>query len=78
MKRKNCEACRVAIVFLQNPKTGKFVPVDLVSITEHEMAKIVADEDVEYRSDVHVSHYKTCTDPGRFTRHKKSDPTNPK
>lgn len=52
-------SCRAQIIWLPNPATGKNVPVD---------ADTVKPDDVEYESGRHVSHFKTCTAPNKFSR----------
>lgn len=53
------QSCRKQIIWLKNPKTGKSVPVD---------ADTVAVTDQEFDSERHVSHFKTCTAPNRFSK----------
>lgn len=53
------QSCRARIVFLKNPASGKSVPVD---------ADTVEPDDDEYVSARHVSHYKTCSAPDRFSK----------
>jgi len=52
-------ACRARIIFLENPETGKKVPVD---------ADTVEADDNEYVKGRHVSHFTTCTAPKRFSK----------
>ena len=54
--------CRARIIFLKNPLTGKSVPCD---------ADLVKPEDQEYDKARHISHFKTCADPNRFSKGKK-------
>lgn len=56
------ESCRKPLIWLKNPATGKTVPVD---------ASSVGAMDTEYVSGRHVSHYKTCTAPNRFSKGKR-------
>jgi predicted RNA-binding protein with PUA-like domain len=55
-----CQACGKEIVFLRT-ENGKIVPVDKETTDP-------ADEYYDPRERGHVSHFKTCTDPGRFSR----------
>lgn len=53
-------SCRKLIVWLTNPATGKTVPVD---------ADTVKPEHDHFDSKLgHVSHYKTCTAPNKFSK----------
>lgn len=57
------EACGAYLRFLKNPKSGKLVPVD---------AETTSPEDEEYDPALgHVSHFKTCTAPSRFSSKRK-------
>lgn len=71
-KAKICSAdqCDSAIVFLTNQATSKTVPVDLVSITPEENVQLINGDQVFYQHH-HVSHFKTCRDPNRFSKGKK-------
>jgi hypothetical protein len=51
------QSCRARIVWLKTA-AGKNMPVD---------ADTVEPEDVEYSPDRHVSHFKTCKAPNRFS-----------
>jgi hypothetical protein len=53
------DSCRKPLIWLKNPATGKSVPVD---------AETVEATDTEYVSGRHVSHFKTCTAPNRFSK----------
>jgi hypothetical protein len=53
------ESCKKPIIYLRNPATGKDVPVD---------AATVEATDTEYVKGRHVSHFTTCTAPGRFSK----------
>lgn len=54
------DSCKKPIIYLKNPKTGATVPVD---------AETVGAEDYHFDSARgHVSHYKTCTKPNRFSK----------
>jgi hypothetical protein len=55
--------CRKLIVYLRNPKTGKNVPVD---------AETVQPDHDHYDAELgHVSHFKTCSAPNRFSKGKR-------
>lgn len=54
-----CKACEAPIVFLTNPDTGAQSPVDVTSVRP---------TDTAYNKDRHISHFKTCTDPDRFSK----------
>ena len=69
-RKKQCEACATELIFLENPKTGKFVPVEIESIDEDELMSIDMGEEIQYRAGAHVNHYLNCTDPNRFTKNK--------
>lgn len=57
------QSCRAQIVWLENPDTGKSVPVD---------ADTVKPEHDHYDAELgHVSHFKTCSAPGRFSKGKR-------
>ena len=66
-KEDNCDG---TFIYLINPETGKSVPVDYHTITEEEF-KIMATEQVYYNKLHHVSHFKTCKNPNRFSRTRK-------
>lgn len=59
LRIKNCRSCQKRIVFLENPATGKTVPVD---------ADTVEESDDAFDSSRHVSHFKTCDRPDSFSR----------
>jgi hypothetical protein len=56
---RKCRSCGTRIVFLTNAATGNTVPVD---------ADQVQPVDEQWDRVRHVSHFKTCNDPNRFTR----------
>lgn len=56
-----CRSCDAYIVFLRTA-SGKQMPVDADSVTEG---------DQEFDSKVHVSHFSTCDNPGRFRKRDK-------
>jgi hypothetical protein len=55
--------CRARIIFMLNEATGKRVPVD---------ADTVGPSDDQYDPSRHVSHFKTCTAPNRFSKGRRS------
>lgn len=58
-----CRACQARIIFLQSANDpAKKVPTD---------ADTVEPEDEVFDSQRHESHYRTCTDPGRFSKGKR-------
>lgn len=61
--------CAKLIVYLPNPKTGKTVPVDAQTVA--------ATHDHFDGALGHVSHFKTCTKPGRFSKSKRTPPNDP-
>ncbi len=56
-----CQACQKEIVFLRT-STGATMPVDKETTD-------AADE--HYDPERHTSHFKTCTEPGRFSKKRK-------
>ena len=70
---KTCEACGKKMIYLYNANTLAMVPVDYETLTTeekrdyHEAREIL----LNYNPAHHVSHFKTCTDPGRFSGTKK-------
>lgn len=61
-----CRACPQEIVFLLTKKGNK-MPVDVDSLTEEDVAALEAREDVEFRYNEHVSHFKTCPAAKQFS-----------
>lgn len=57
-----CKACQARIVFLQSPNSDSKVPVD---------ADTVEPQDEIYDASRHESHFRTCTDPNRFSKRKR-------
>lgn len=55
------DSCKKPIIFLRT-KTGKQMPCD---------AESVGADDQEYDAARHVSHYKTCSAPNRFSKGKR-------
>jgi hypothetical protein len=56
--RCRADSCRARIVWLKTP-AGKTMPVD---------ADTVGPDDTEFDAARHVSHFKTCTAPSRFSK----------
>ena len=79
---KPCEelTCHGLIAFLRNPQTGRLVPADWDSLDNDEKEAYERGGFEErggtanWKKEVcfiplkHVSHYKTCANPQRFTR----------
>jgi len=70
------------MVFLANryPEArSPWIPVDASSLSAEEQERLRAGESIDYDRDRHVSHYRTCSDPNRFSRHKpkKKEPSRP-
>jgi len=56
------QSCRKQIIWLENPATGRNVPVDADTVApDHEYFDV---------SKGHVSHFKTCTAPNKFSKGK--------
>lgn len=55
--------CRAQIVWLENPSTGRNVPVDAETVK--------ADDEHFDTNKGHVSHFKTCKTPARFSKGKR-------
>ena len=71
MRTSRCDesACKAEIIFLKNPKTDKFVPVDVDSLSEEDQELLDRGEEIAYDSSTgHVSHFKTCSNPRRFSK----------
>jgi len=67
------ETCRAQFVYLENREKGTIVPVDVSSLSQSELDVLQftgRTDGVPYEKGRHVSHFKTCTNPGRFTRRK--------
>lgn len=65
------DTCKAEFIYLENPETGSRVPVDVDSLSETEIGEIEAtgtSNGVTYDRVRHVSHFKTCTNPSRFSR----------
>jgi len=70
MNNKLCDSCKKQIIFLKNAKTEKFVPVDYSSLTTDELTVMNVSPNVEllFNGVHHISHYKTCDNPNRFSK----------
>lgn len=70
---KICEdkTCAAKFYYLKNQETNKFIPVDLESLSADEIKKLEKFDAVYYDKTRHVSHYKTCKNPNRFSKKKK-------
>lgn len=64
------DGCPGRFVYLASAvKVGKFVPTDLATVSEDDLARLARGDSVTYNSGRgHVSHFLTCTNPGRFGR----------
>lgn len=70
---KTCQekSCGMKFYYLKNLKTGKHIPIDIESLNAEEIKKIEHFDAVIYDSTRHVSHFKTCKNPNRFSKGKK-------
>jgi len=59
LRIRNCTSCSARIVFLENPDTGRTVPVD---------AETVDVDDQVYDSSRHTSHFRTCPNASKHSR----------
>ncbi len=70
MITRPCRACGKQIAFLDSAtNSAKMVPVDISSVREG---------DKVYDKTRHVSHFKTCSDPARFSKAKPAPKADPK
>jgi hypothetical protein len=71
MRTVRCEeeSCKAEFVYLVSAKTGKAcVPVDVETLSDDDLDALERGEDVTFDSTRgHVSHFKTCTNPRRFS-----------
>lgn len=76
------ESCGVKLVMIYNVETKAFVPVDFDSLNIYErnslddvLDSVLPDCKVLFCFDKerHVSHFKTCKNPDRFTHRKRKD-----
>src|SRR5262245_57985022 len=67
MRTTKCreERCKEEFVWLKTEK-AKNCPVDVESLSEEDVELLELGEEVIYRPREHVSHFKTCKNPGRF------------
>lgn len=63
--------CLTEFYYLRNEKTGKYIPVDLSSINDKELLTLQNFGTVLYDSTRHISHFKTCKNPNKFSKTKK-------
>lgn len=61
-----CDECGTQIVFL-NTTTGAKMPVDTSSLTAEDRETLNRQVMIEYDKERHTSHFKTCTNPQRFS-----------
>lgn len=62
--------CSGIFVWLANRKSGSWIPVDVTTLSDEERERIHAaghSRDIDYDGARHVSHYRTCADPNRFS-----------
>lgn len=65
--------CSKVFYFLLNEATGNLIPVDAETISKDEMNQLLIDpKSVHYNKSRHISHFKTCLDPNRFSKRKKN------
>ena len=67
---KSCDelTCHGLIAFLRNPESGRLVPADWDTLSNEEKEHYEEGREIVYQKERHVSHYKTCKNPRRFTR----------
>lgn len=59
LRIRNCTSCSARIVFLENPSTGRTVPVD---------AETVEASDQAFDSSRHASHFRSCPNASKHSR----------
>ena len=64
------DKCKKEMVFLINAETGHALPIDFSSLTMDEKHGLTKGINVLYNDQHHISHYKTCADPNRFSKKK--------
>lgn len=67
---KTCGTCKKEIVYTITRK-GASMPTDLNSIPPDEVEKIKKGEKINFRFGEHISHFSTCSDPGKYRKNKK-------
>jgi hypothetical protein len=70
MRTKTCReaSCGVEFVWLDSVKSpGKFVPVDVDTLSEEDVELLERGEPVAYDERRHVSHFRTCTEANTFS-----------
>lgn len=60
--------CHGLLAFLRNAETGRLVPADWDTLSTEEKEHYEAGREICFIPEKHVSHYKTCKNPNRFTR----------
>lgn len=74
-KSKPCTACKMPIEMREGP-SGRLIPMQRVR-TVYVLGRNLLGEDMQSRTasdlggDLFISHFETCSDPGRFSRKKK-------
>lgn len=64
--------CGMKFYYISNEETGKYIPVDLESLSANEIQNLELFNKVYFDKTRHVSHFKTCKNPNRFSKSKKS------
>ena len=73
IKKTNCKSCGADIFFLQNPKSGKFIPFDFGKTIIKHKGIVYADENgilkiSEGNEAGYISHFATCPDADKFRK----------
>lgn len=63
--------CGAIFYWMINPETGKHIPVDEDSMFESEIMDFKKGNKISYDKTRHVSHFKTCKAPNKFSKSKK-------
>lgn len=82
-KKKRCPACGATIVWKMNQATGRWIPAQPIKTIyaewDHEdqitTSSVVgmAEYDGLPTPQLYISHFETCSDPGRFSKRTKVD-----
>lgn len=64
---RDCEACGIPIAFAVGPQ-GRYIPLDMAAPCYELYLGAEGERRCREAPHVHVSHFKTCSDPGRFSR----------
>lgn len=60
--------CGMSFYFLKNQATNKMIPVDVKSLSPEDILQLRKFMEVDYDNTRHVSHFKTCKNPNRFSK----------